>query len=178
MSTGVGLLGDVHGGAGQQCVEFLQRLVTSAEGGDLAEAVAAEVASYRERRAYVPGFGHRFHTRDPRRDPLLEAVQAAVDAGVVSGRYLAAALELEAQLSAGRARPVPMNIDGATAVIYAELGFTAENDPACRKIRQELTARLAAASATQRQQGRDFDREEFREGGNMHRLILGLVNGQ
>lgn len=126
MSTGVGLLGDVHGGAGQQCVEFLQRLVARAEGGDLAEAVAAEIAAYRERRAYVPGFGHRFHTRDPRRDPLLEAVQDAVDAGVVSGRYLAAALELEAQLSAGRARPVPMNIDGATAVIYAELGFSAE----------------------------------------------------
>jgi predicted secreted Zn-dependent protease len=58
------------------------------------------------------------------------------------------------------------------------VGFTAQNDPTCRKIRQELTTRLAAASAIQRQQGRDFDREEFREGGNMHRLILGLVNGQ
>jgi predicted secreted Zn-dependent protease len=58
------------------------------------------------------------------------------------------------------------------------VGLTAQNDPTCRKIRQELTTRLAAASATQRQQGRDFDREEFREGGNMRRLILGLVNGQ
>lgn len=58
------------------------------------------------------------------------------------------------------------------------VGFTVENDRDCRKIRRELTKRLAAASANQRRQGRDFDREEFRDGGNMHRLILGLVNGQ
>ncbi|EFE66566.1 citryl-CoA lyase [Streptomyces viridosporus] len=141
MSTGVGLLGDVHGGAGQQCVELLQRLVAASTGGEddegaddagscaavpLREAVAAEIAAHRERRSYIPGFGHRFHSHDPRRDPLLEFVREAVDAGVVGGRHLAAALELEAQLSAGRERPVPMNIDGATAVIYAELGFTAE----------------------------------------------------
>lgn len=141
MSTGVGLLGDVHGGAGQQCVELLQRLVTASGGGEgpegsegvsspaavsLREAVAAEVAAHRERRAYIPGFGHRFHPRDPRRDPLLEFVQEAVDTGVVAGHHFAAAQELEAQLSVGRERPIPMNIDGATAVIYAELGFTAE----------------------------------------------------
>ena len=57
------------------------------------------------------------------------------------------------------------------------VGFTVENDPQCKRIRQELTRRLKAASDRQRQQGRDFDREEFREGGAMHRLILALVNG-
>ena len=56
------------------------------------------------------------------------------------------------------------------------LGFTVPDDPKCAKIRQELTVKLAAASQAQRQQGRDFDAEEFRDGGNMHRLILGLVN--
>lgn len=57
------------------------------------------------------------------------------------------------------------------------VGFTVENDPKCRLIRQQLTKRLKAASDAQRKEGRDFDREEFREGGNMHRLILALVNG-
>lgn len=57
------------------------------------------------------------------------------------------------------------------------VGFTAENDPKCSIIRKELTKRLKAASDAQRQQGRDFDREEFRDGGNMQRLILALVNG-
>jgi citrate synthase len=36
---------------------------------------------------------------------------------------MAVARAIEAHLAEGRDRPVPMNIDGATAVIYAELGF-------------------------------------------------------
>jgi len=62
-------------------------------------------------------------------DPLLDAVQDRVTAGVLEGRHLAAALELERQLAEGRSRPVPMNIDGATAAIFAELGFP---PPLCR----------------------------------------------
>ncbi|WP_320409817.1 MULTISPECIES: DUF922 domain-containing Zn-dependent protease [unclassified Mesorhizobium] len=51
------------------------------------------------------------------------------------------------------------------------------DDPKCSKFRQQLTERLSAISQAQRKQGRDFDRDEFAEGGNMQRLILGLVNG-
>lgn len=71
----------------------------------------------------MPGFGHRFHPRDPRRDPLLAAIEQHVARGTINGSYLDIATEFERQLAHGRARPVPMNIDGATAVIYAELGF-------------------------------------------------------
>jgi len=123
LATGVGLLGDVHGGAGQQCLAILDDL---AGADDLAAAVADVLADHRARRAHVPGFGHRFHPVDPRRDPLVAAVEAAVDAGTVAGRHLAAALELEQQLAEGRSRPVPMNIDGATAIVYGELGFDPE----------------------------------------------------
>ncbi|MFJ9427513.1 citryl-CoA lyase [Streptomyces sp. NPDC101249] len=119
VATGAGLLGDVHGGAGQQCMEVLRRVVD----GEEAPAIVSE---YRARRAYIPGFGHRFHPRDPRRDPLLRMVRTAADAGEVPGDALRAGLELEAALADGRDRPVPMNIDGATAIIYAELGFPAE----------------------------------------------------
>ncbi|MET3790733.1 DUF922 domain-containing Zn-dependent protease [Aquamicrobium terrae] len=58
------------------------------------------------------------------------------------------------------------------------IGVTAENDPGCKKIRQDIQAPLAAASQRQRQRSRDFDRVEMAEGANMHRLILGLVNGE
>jgi citrate synthase len=125
MSTGVGLLGDAHGGAGQQCVELLDGLAVD-DGTTLETRVADTLRRYRESKSYVPGFGHRFHPRDPRRDPLLDAVRTAVDAGVVSGAHLAVAEEIERQLALGRDRPVPMNIDGATAVIYGELGFSPE----------------------------------------------------
>ncbi|MFF2373084.1 citryl-CoA lyase [Streptomyces xiamenensis] len=119
VATGAGLLGDVHGGAGQQCMEVLARIT----GGDDARAVVAE---YRANKTYLPGFGHRFHPRDPRRDPLLALVTRAVESGEVPGDALAAGLALEAALAEGRTRPVPMNIDGATAIIYAELGFPPE----------------------------------------------------
>jgi predicted secreted Zn-dependent protease len=57
------------------------------------------------------------------------------------------------------------------------VGLTVENDPNCKKIRHELTARLAAISQEQRRRSRDFDRVELGDGGNIHQLILRLVNG-
>lgn len=57
------------------------------------------------------------------------------------------------------------------------IGLTVDNDPNCKKIRQELTRRLAAISQEQRRKSRDFDRVELGDGGNIHQLILRLVNG-
>jgi len=126
MATGVNLLGDSHGGAGQQCVQLLTEICRRQDDGvDLEQATAETIAVWRQRSRYLPGFGHRFHPRDPRRDPLLELVRQAVDDEVVEGRQLAAGLAVEAALDRPGRRPVPMNIDGATAVIYAELGFAA-----------------------------------------------------
>ncbi|MFC0527120.1 citryl-CoA lyase [Phytohabitans kaempferiae] len=126
VATGVNLLGDSHGGAGQQCVELLGDVVRrQAEGAEPATAAADAVAAWRVRSPYVPGFGHRFHTVDPRQDPLLSLVEVAVADGTVEGAYLRAGRAVEAALNTGRARPIPMNIDGATAIIYAELGFPA-----------------------------------------------------
>lgn len=50
-------------------------------------------------------------------------VEEAVAAGACSGTYRAIALQIEEDLARRKSRPIPMNIDGATAVIYAELGF-------------------------------------------------------
>ena len=126
VATGVNLLGDVHGGAGRQCMEMLAALgEREAAGEPLADAARDLVRTARLERSHLPGFGHRFHPRDPRRDPLLAAVATAVDDGVVSGRFLRAATAVEHELSQA-ARPIPMNIDGATAVVYSELGFSPE----------------------------------------------------
>jgi citrate synthase len=122
------MLGDVHGGAGQQCVQLLTEICERHDRGrEFDPAVAAVVGEWRARSPYLPGFGHRFHPRDPRRDPLLALVDRAVTDGLVKGDHLRAARAVEAYLNRGREgkKPVPMNIDGATAVIYAELGFAA-----------------------------------------------------
>jgi citrate synthase len=126
VATGVNLLGDVHGGAGQQCMLMLASLDDRRSAGEgLDDAVRDLVRTAKSERSRLPGFGHRFHPRDPRRDPLLAAVEEAARDGVVSGRFLSAATALERELSGG-SRPIPMNIDGATAVVYSELGFAPE----------------------------------------------------
>ncbi|APU13195.1 MULTISPECIES: citryl-CoA lyase [Actinoalloteichus] len=127
IANGVNVLGDTHGGAGQQCVAVLHGIAaTVAETGRDVDEVAAEVvAEHRARKAYVPGFGHRFHPRDPRRDVLLGLVEEAVTAGQLSGEYLRAGVAIESALATGTRRP-PMNIDGVTAIVYAELGVEPE----------------------------------------------------
>lgn len=127
MASAINTLGDSHGGAGQECVLLLDEIRRAElSGAALPDAAAEVIAAWRARGVrYLPGFGHRFHTRDPRRDPLLRLVEEAVAQGVVQGGHLLAALAVESALNDDRDRPVPMNIDGATAVIYAELGFPA-----------------------------------------------------
>ncbi len=58
------------------------------------------------------------------------------------------------------------------------VGLSVADDPKCQKIRTELTARLGELSRSQRQQSRDFDRAELSNGGNIHQLVLALINGQ
>lgn len=124
MATGVGMLGDVHGGAVEQLVELLTEIRDAVQDGtDLEVATAQVVGAWRTRSRYIPGFGHRFHPVDPRRDPLLSLVAQAVSDRVVPGDFLRAAVAVETFLNQGRTRPIPMNIDCATGVIYAELGF-------------------------------------------------------
>jgi len=85
--------------------------------------LAAALDDWRARHGkYLPGFGHRFHKPvDPRAPRLLALVDDAAVAGAVTGAHARTARAIEAHLAQERGKPLPMNIDGATAVIYAEL---------------------------------------------------------
>lgn len=128
MASALNVLGDVHGGAGEQAVEMYQSVAERIEGGEPFEsAVSAGLDQAIARHGkFVSGFGHRFHPIDPRAPRLLELVDAAARDGTVSGRYANIARGVEQALATRKqGRRIPMNIDGATAVIYAELGFPA-----------------------------------------------------
>lgn len=128
MASAINVLDDVHGGAGQQAVELYQAIDRDIVAGmGLADAVALGVdARTAAHGKYLPGFGHRFHPVDPRVAPLLAMVDDAAARGIVPGRYAAIARGIEVLLTHRKARAIPMNIDGATAVVYAELGFAPE----------------------------------------------------
>jgi citrate synthase len=127
MASAVNVLGDVHGGAGEQAVELYQDIAARIDAGESeADAVRAGLDAFVAAHGKViPGFGHRFHPVDPRSAPLLALVDEAAREGAVSGRYADIGRAVEAHLAEKKGKAIPMNIDGATAVIYAELGFAA-----------------------------------------------------
>jgi predicted secreted Zn-dependent protease len=68
-------------------------------------------------------------------------------------------------------------LDMVRKIEALSVGLTVADDPNCKKIRVELTQKLKALSEEQRAKGREFDKVEMRAGGNVHRLVLGLVGG-
>lgn len=128
MASAINVLGDNHGGAGQDCMR-LYELVRNEhrQGGDLPSATDAALGRWvADHGKIVAGFGHRFHPVDPRCAPLLAMVEQAANDGVVSGEYARIGRETEAAIQRRTGRPIPMNIDGVTAVIFSELGFEPE----------------------------------------------------
>ena len=129
MASAVNMLGDVHGGAGEQCAELYYTIADKMDAGaDLTTAVRAGLDDWRaEHGKIVSGFGHRFHKPvDPRAPRHMELVRQAAAEGTVSGRFADIGEAVQAELAAQRGgRPIAMNIDGSTAVIFCELGFPA-----------------------------------------------------
>jgi citrate synthase len=126
LASGVNMLDDIHGGAGEQAVELFSMVKDALESDADLEGAATEVcARWRAARSkYLPGFGHRFHdVQDPRAPRLLSLVDDAAAHGTVSGQFAEIARAVETVLARQGSKAVPLNIDGATAVIYAELGF-------------------------------------------------------
>jgi citrate synthase len=72
-----------------------------------------------------PGFGHRFHTRDPRASRLFQmALELELE-----GEHVRLIRMAERSLDARQeqfGRPLPVNVDGAIAAISADLGFAYE----------------------------------------------------
>ena len=128
VASGVNVLGDVHGGAGQQCMELLADIDRRAKThADLEAAVAAGLDAFRaEHGRFIPGFGHRFHPVDPRAARLSELLREAARNGIIGGRFLPIGEAVQQKLSKGKPASLPMNIDGVTAVALLELGFPAE----------------------------------------------------
>lgn len=69
-----------------------------------------------------------------------------------------------------------MIVEMVKEIEAVSVGLSVPNDPKCARIRQELTAKLGEISRRNRERHRDYDRLEMNNGGNVHQLILNLVN--
>lgn len=127
MASAINTLGDIHGGAGEQALELYYEIDSiTKEGISLTEAVKTGIEAFQAKKGkYIPGFGHRFHPVDPRSPRLLQLVKEAAQKDIISGHFVQISKAIENQLEQQKGKKIPLNIDGATAVIYAELGFAA-----------------------------------------------------
>jgi citrate synthase len=123
VAAGILAFGPHHGGDIESCMRFLDGGLTLMRGGSTlqqaAEAIVMQCVSQKE---IPPGFGHRFHTRDPRAARLFQmALELELE-----GEHVRLIRVTERALDAHKEqfdRPLPVNVDGAIAAICADLGF-------------------------------------------------------
>jgi len=121
-----GLLGfgKHHGGTIEECMQFLDNGLETVRNGatyrDAAERLLDECGNAD---TAPPGFGHRFHTRDPRAARLFQmALELEVEAEHIQ---MIRAVEMALHERAGDERPLPVNIDGAIAAVCGDVGMPA-----------------------------------------------------
>ncbi len=124
LAAGILSINKHHGGAIENCMQIVREAnVLKAEKGLSTDEAAAElVADYLGQKERLAGFGHRFHTRDPRAVRLFELA----DETGVSGEHVEMARALETQLQTQSGKDLPLNVDGAIGAVLLELGFEPE----------------------------------------------------
>jgi citryl-CoA lyase len=116
VAGGILTIGDVHGGAIEQCARLLQEWGT--KDGDPAEIAGELLTDLKSRKQRMPGFGHRLHKTDPRTVRLFELAKE-LD---FSGRHQTLAKAIE-KLFADQGKSLPINVDGAIAAVISDMGF-------------------------------------------------------
>ncbi|MCL5036769.1 MAG: citryl-CoA lyase [Chloroflexi bacterium] len=123
LAGGVSAVNRFHGGAIEGCMRYLYDAAKEMDGGKSATEAAADLLERLKKDGVrMPGFGHRVHTCDPRSVKLF---QIAEEAGV-KGKFTDLAGAVEAQLEIGLGKKLPINVDGAIAVVLCEMGFPPE----------------------------------------------------
>src|SRR5215468_5425424 len=126
VSAGVLAFGPHHGGDIESCMRFLdQGLALIRSGQSLQQAAERIVQQCYDEGQTPPGFGHRFHTRDPRAARLFQmALELELEGEHV--RMIRACERAVNTFEKHFGRPMPVNVDGAIAAISADLGFAYE----------------------------------------------------
>ena len=121
-----GLLGfgRYHGGDIESCMQFLDNgLDDVRKGATYRDAAERLVQRWSETGESPPGFGHRFHTRDPRAARLFQmALELEVEAEHIQ---MIRAVELVLNENPKDGKPLPVNIDGAIAAVCGDIGIPA-----------------------------------------------------
>lgn len=121
VAAGVLGFGRYHGGDIESCMQFLDTGLEMVRGGDTYRDAAEQIVRRcLEADEPPPGFGHRFHTRDPRAARLFQmALELEVEAEHIQ-MIRAVEMVMNEQPDG---RTLPVNIDGAIAALCGDLGI-------------------------------------------------------
>ena len=126
VSGGLLSFGKYHAGALERSMNILQELVHNGVIGysgplkshdDIRAVAGVVVDEFFNNNEKIPGFGHRYHSEDPRASKLLKIAEKYG----VSDVHTELALAIEEILF--ETKGIKMNIDGANAGILSDMGF-------------------------------------------------------
>ena len=123
VAAGVLGFGRYHGGDIESCMQFLDAGVDLVRAGASYNGAAEEIVDlWKETGDALPGFGHRFHTRDPRAARLFQmALELEVEGTHI--QMIRAVEMLQHARHRADDQPLPINIDGAIAAVCSDLGM-------------------------------------------------------
>jgi len=127
VAAGVLGFGRHHGGDALACRQLLDDGLASVRTGTAPDAVAVRIVERLVEADDIPppGFGHRYHTRDPRAVRLLQVAHELEVDEDYTGMIRALERALEAHPALGD-YPLPINVDGAIAAVCGDLGLPSE----------------------------------------------------
>lgn len=119
VSGGLLAFGEHHAGAIECAMKIFQEGINRTEGLlDHINKIASDtVNEFLQKGKKIPGFGHRYHTEDPRAPKLIELATKYECKGI----HTEFALTIESILF--QKKGIRMNIDGANAAILSDMGF-------------------------------------------------------
>ena len=122
IASGILGFGRYHGGDIEACMHFLDGgLAMVREGSSYRDAADRMVEQCLQTEGTIPGFGHRFHTRDPRAARLFQmALELEVEGDHIQ---MIRAVEMVVTERDQTGSPLPVNIDGAIAALCGDIGI-------------------------------------------------------
>jgi citrate synthase len=121
IAAGILCVGDLHGGAIENCAKMLQQGVERAkkEGRSVAEIAQSTVHEHWTEGKIIHGIGHPFHKVDPRVAPLFELAERVG----YKKEHVELLQAIEACTEREYGRKLPINVDGTVAALISEMGI-------------------------------------------------------
>jgi citrate synthase len=121
LAGGVLAISKHHGGAIEDSMRLFKRAVERKKDTKKTpvETAAIIISEYRENKMRLPGYGHRFHTKDPRSHRLF-AIASELK---IADAYVEMAKVIEYQIDKIIGKKLPLNVDGAIAALLCDMNI-------------------------------------------------------